>query len=142
MVTALTDSAPRERRTARPAIVAHPVEFTGSGREYFRVWIVNLLLSIVTLGLYTPWARRRTAQYFFGHTLVAGSPLEFTAQQRRMVVGFLVVVLLTLAYKLAASTGQDVAVGLFILAGAVRLSLLDQALVQGDKGDHKLIWSR
>ena len=68
-------------------IGAHPLEFTGRGGEYFRVWIVNVLLSIVTLGFYTPWARRRTAQYFYSHTLVAGSPLEFTAQQRKMVWG-------------------------------------------------------
>ena len=99
-------------------IDAYPLEFTGSGGEYFRVWIVNVLLSIVTLGFYTPWARRRTAQYFYSHTLVAGSPLEFTAQQRRMVMGFLMLVLITLAYNIAARTGQDTAVGLFLLGGA------------------------
>ena len=99
-------------------IDAHPLEFTGSGGEYFRVWIVNVLLSIVTLGIYTPWARRRTAQYFYSHTLVAGSPLEFTAQQRKMVMGFVLLMLLTIAYNLAANTGQDTAVGLFLLAGA------------------------
>ena len=111
MFTALTDSAPRERRTARPAIVAYPVEFTGSGREYFRVWIVNLLLSIVTLGLYTPWARRRTAQYFYSHTHVAGSPLEFVAETRRMVFGFLAFAGLYLAYQMALETGQQLAAG-------------------------------
>ena len=100
-------------------IDAYPLEFTGSGGEYFRVWIVNVLLSIVTLGFYTPWARQRTAQYFYSHTLVAGSPLEFTAQQRRMVMGFALLVLITLAYNIAARTGQDTAVGLFLLGGAV-----------------------
>ena len=100
-------------------IDAYPLEFTGSGGEYFRVWIVNVLLSIVTLGFYTPWARKRTAQYFYSHTLVAGSPLEFTAQQRRMVMGFALLVLITLAYNIAARTGQDTAVGLFLLGGAV-----------------------
>lgn len=99
-------------------IDAHPIEFTGSGGEYFRVWIVNVLLSIITLGIYTPWARRRTAQYFYSHTLVAGSPLEFTAQQRKMVMGFVLLMLLTIAYNIAARTGQDVAVGLFLLTGA------------------------
>ena len=99
-------------------IDAHPVEFTGSGGEYFRVWIVNVLLSIVTLGIYTPWARRRTAQYFYSHTLVAGSPLEFTAQQRKMVMGFVMLMLLTIAYNIAVRTGQDTAVGLFLLTGA------------------------
>ena len=94
------------------------LEFSGSGGEFFRVWIVNLLLTIVTLGFYTPFARRRTAQYFYSHTLVADSPLEFTAQQRKMVFGFLLLVVIYLAFKLAADTGQDTAVALFLLAGA------------------------
>ncbi|MES2608854.1 MAG: YjgN family protein [Pseudomonadota bacterium] len=100
-------------------IDAHPLEFTGSGGEYFRVWIVNVLLTILTLGVYTPWARRRTAQYFYGHTLVAGSPLEFTAQQGRMVKGFIVLVMISIAYQIAVNTGQDTAVGVFLLAGAL-----------------------
>ena len=65
------------------AINAHPIVYTGTGGEYFRVWVVNVLLTIVTLSLYTPWARRRTAQYFYSHTQVLGSPLEFAAEQRR-----------------------------------------------------------
>ncbi|MBT9443741.1 MAG: DUF898 domain-containing protein [Acidovorax sp.] len=105
-------------------IDAHPMEFTGSGGEYFRVWIVNVLLSIVTLGIYTPWARRRTAQYFYSHTLVAGSPLEFTAQQRKMVMGFVLLMLITLAYNIAANTGQDAAVGVLLLTGAVLSPLI------------------
>ena len=105
-------------------IDAHPMEFTGSGGEYFRVWIVNVLLSIITLGIYTPWARRRTAQYFYSHTLVAGSPLEFTAQQRKMVMGFVLLMLITLAYNIAANTGQDAAVGVLLLTGAVLSPLI------------------
>ena len=99
-------------------IEAYPMEFTGSGGEYFRVWIVNVLLGIVTLGFYTPWARRRTAMYFYGHSLVAHSPLEFTAQQRKMVLGFVLLALISIAYQIAAKTGQDLAVGLMLLAGA------------------------
>ncbi len=99
-------------------IEAYPMEFTGSGAEYFRVWIVNVLLGIVTLGFYTPWARRRTAMYFYGHSMVAHSPLEFTAQQRKMVLGFVLLALISVAYQIAAKTGQDLAVGLMLLAGA------------------------
>jgi uncharacterized membrane protein YjgN (DUF898 family) len=114
------DSAAGPMSTFMPQnIDAHPLEFTGSGGEYFRVWIVNVLLSIITLGIYTPWARRRTAQYFYSHTMVAGSPLEFTAQQRKMVMGFVLLMLITLAYNIAANTGQDTAVGVFLLAGSV-----------------------
>jgi HAE1 family hydrophobic/amphiphilic exporter-1 len=33
-----------------------PLRFTGSGSEYFRIWIVNLLLTLVTLGIFS-WRR-------------------------------------------------------------------------------------
>ena len=91
-----------DTRGGGPGIEAFPLEFSGVRRRFFRVWIVNLLLTIVTLGFYTPFARRRTAQYFYSHTLVAGSPLEFTAQQRKMVFGFLLLVVIYVAFKLAA----------------------------------------
>ena len=45
----------------------HPVAFTASGSEYFRIWIVNLLLIIVTLGLYLPFAKARRLRYFYAN---------------------------------------------------------------------------
>ena len=104
--------------TQRHGITAYRLRFSGGGGEYFRVWIVNVLLSILTLGLYTPWARRRTARYFYDHTLIASSPLEFTAPLRKMVVSFILFALLYLAYKIAAETGQHNMVLFFIVAAA------------------------
>jgi uncharacterized membrane protein YjgN (DUF898 family) len=105
-------------RNTGTSIEAHKLAFSGSSGEYFRVWIVNVLLTIVTLGLYTPVARRRTARYFFDHTMVASSPLEFTGALRKMVFGFLIFVLLYMAYKIASQTGQTTAASIFILAAA------------------------
>ena len=102
----------------KPRIDAYPLDFTGTGSEFFRVWIVNVLLTVVTLGFYTPFARRRTAQYFYSHTLVASSPLEFTAQKKKMVVGFLILVVFYGAFQLAAETGQDSMVNFMMVAGA------------------------
>ena len=34
----------------------HTFIFTGKGWEYFLICLVNFLLSIITLGIYTPWA--------------------------------------------------------------------------------------
>ena len=118
------DPGARAIRPPSSGVEKHPVEFTGAGREYFRVWIVNVLLSIVTLGIYTPWARRRTAQYFYSHTQVAGSPLEFVAEQRRMVFGFLAFAALYLAYELASSTGQELAAGLLMFGFAALMPFL------------------
>lgn len=107
-----------DSRTQRHGIAAYRLRFSGTGGEYFRVWIVNVLLSIVTLGLYTPWARRRTARWFYDHTLIASSPLEFTAPLRKMVVSFILFALLYIAYKIAAETGQETMVLFFIVTAA------------------------
>ena len=74
---------------AAPAIESYRLRFSGDGGVYFGVWLVNLLLMVVTLGLFTPFARRRKIKYFYAHTVVAGSPLEFTGGLRRMFLGYL-----------------------------------------------------
>ena len=111
-----SNSAPDDAEIA-DTIGHHPIQFTGDGGEYFRVWIVNVLLGIVTLGLYTPWARRRTVKYFYSHTEVADGPLEFTAKTRSMVVGFLLLAVIYIAINVASETGQHLVVGLAMLAG-------------------------
>jgi uncharacterized membrane protein YjgN (DUF898 family) len=67
------------------------IEFTGSGSEYFRIWLVNLFLIIVTLGLYLPWAKVRRLRYFYGNTVVDGEPLGFHGDPKKMFKGFLLV---------------------------------------------------
>lgn len=46
------------------AIRREAITFSATGSEYFRIWIVNLLLSIVTLGIYSAWAKVRRNRYF------------------------------------------------------------------------------
>lgn len=106
---------------ARPSgeIEAWRLGFTGDGGVYFGVWIVNVLLTIVTLGLFTPWARRRTIKYFYGHTLVADSPLEFTAGIRGMVFGFLLLAAFYIALNVASNTGQHIVYFAIVTGGAV-----------------------
>ena len=58
---------------------SEPVVFTGQGSEFFGIWIVNLLLMVVTLGFYAPWAKVRTLQYFYGHTQIDGSSFQYLA---------------------------------------------------------------
>lgn len=94
---------------ASTARETYRLKFTGDGGVYMGVWLVNLLLTVVTLALYTPVARRRTLKYFYAHTVVAGSPLEFTGGLRRMVFGFLLFFGWYVAYSLAINTEQDIA---------------------------------
>ena len=78
-----------------------PIRFTASGSEYFRIWIVNLLLTLVTLGLYHPWAKVRRLRYFYGNTWVGEHALDFHGDPRRMLRGTLLMGLLFIAYSVA-----------------------------------------
>lgn len=78
------------RIPAVPQTTEHPFEFHGDASEYFRIWIVNLALSIVTLGVYSAWAKVRTQRYFYGNTRVAGAPFEYLAQPLPILKGRLI----------------------------------------------------
>ncbi len=47
-----------------------PVIFQGKAREYFGIWIVNLMLSLLTFGIYSAWAKVRKKKYFYNNTLI------------------------------------------------------------------------
>ncbi|GHG18932.1 hypothetical protein CBQ26_06520 [Deinococcus indicus] len=89
---------------AAPVVTTYPVSFTGSAGEYFRLWIVNAALTVVTLGLYLPWARVRNRQYFYGHTWVDGHNFEYRADPRRLLRSYLLVGALFLAYVLTSES--------------------------------------
>lgn len=64
--------------------------FKGTPFEYFRIWIVNLTLTVLTLGLYSPWAKVRTKRYFYRNTYLAGHSFEYTGDPKRILLGRLI----------------------------------------------------
>lgn len=64
-----------------------PFEFRGNASEFFGIWIVNLLLSILTLGIYSAWAKVRTKRYFYGNTFVDDSAFEYHATPIQILIG-------------------------------------------------------
>ncbi|MBB5571527.1 MULTISPECIES: YjgN family protein [Rhizobium] len=65
--------------------------FTGSSKEYFGIWIVNILLTIVTLGIYSAWAKVRRNRYFYGNTVLLGHTFEYHAKGKQILIGRLIV---------------------------------------------------
>jgi uncharacterized membrane protein YjgN (DUF898 family) len=80
--------------TANAPVKRHPVEFTAHAGEYFRIWIVNLALTIVTLGIYSAWAKVRKRRYFYGHTRIDGESFEYRASPLAILKGRLIAVAL------------------------------------------------
>ena len=105
------------------------VEFTGSGSEYFRIWLVNLLLSIVTLSLYRPFAKARRLAYFHGNTLVGGQPLGFHGDPWKMLRGYLLMVLFGVVY-FASGRFSPIAAGVAFVCFALLWPALWRASLQ------------
>lgn len=65
----------------------HQLQFHGKTGEYFKIWIVNIALSIVTLGIYSAWAKVRTRKYFYNNTLLINSPFDYLADPVKILKG-------------------------------------------------------
>jgi len=79
--------------------VPQRLRFSGTGSGYFGIWIVNLLLTIVTLGIYSAWAKVRRLQYFYRHTELAGSSFDFHGSPVRILIGRILALALLLLYN-------------------------------------------
>jgi uncharacterized membrane protein YjgN (DUF898 family) len=99
-----------------PPPVDYRLEFRGTAREYFGIWIVNMLLKIVTLGFYTAWAKVRQRRYFAGTTLLAGEPFEYLAEPKALFRGWLIAVAAVVTYTVSSrySPRLAIVVGLLI----------------------------
>lgn len=104
------------------------LEFTGSGSEYFRIWIVNLLLILVTLGLYFPWAKVRRLRYFYGNTQLDGDPFDFHGDPRKMAKGFLLMGVLFALYSLAAEFSPSARLAALLIVVGLGPALLKSSL--------------
>lgn len=81
------------------------LQFTGSGSEYFRIWIVNLLLSIVTLGFYSAWAKVRREQYFHRNLQLAGAAFAYHGEPWAILKGRGIALAALMGLSLAQSMG-------------------------------------
>ena len=72
--------------------------FSGKGSEYFGIWIVNLILTILTLGIYSAWAKVRRMQYFYRNTHLNESSFDYHGTAIAILKGRLIAVGLFAAY--------------------------------------------
>jgi uncharacterized membrane protein YjgN (DUF898 family) len=80
-----------------------PIVFQGKTSEYFGIWIVNLLLSIVTLGIYSAWAKVRRKKYFYNNTLIENVGFDYHAKPISILKGRIIAVVFFAGYGMSAS---------------------------------------
>ncbi|MFU2509422.1 YjgN family protein [Pseudoalteromonas sp. ASV78] len=76
------------------------VQFGGQAGEFFGIWIVNILLSILTLGIYSAWAKVRTYRYFYSNTRIDGHSFDYLATPIQILKGRILAVVVFVIYSL------------------------------------------
>ncbi len=91
-------------------------QFTGNSHEYFRIWIVNTLLTILTLGIYSAWAKVRKQRYFYSNTLLQDEPFDYLADPVKILKGRLLVLVIFAVYAFIAAANPILGILLTLLA--------------------------
>ncbi len=65
----------------------HRFSFTGTTAEYFKIWFVNIALTILTFGIYGPWAKVRRERYLLNHTFLGSVSFDYTADPIKILKG-------------------------------------------------------
>lgn len=91
-----------------------PFRFTGTARQYFGIWIVNLLLTILTLGVYAAWAKVRTKRYFYGNTVLDGTTFDYLAKPITILKGWAVAITVLIVYNIVTGLYPITAIPLSI----------------------------
>ena len=104
------------------------LQFRGSAGEYFRIWIVNLCLTVLTLGIYSAWAKVRRKRYFYGSTLLQGSAFEYAGNPVAILKGRLLVFGVFAIYSVAQRTLPLLSIAMLLLILAFLPWIIQRAL--------------
>src|SRR3954469_23066728 len=121
---------PANTTAPAPPVIRAPeqLRFTGSGASYFGIWIVNLLLTIVTLGIYFAWAKVRRLQYFYRHTELAGTGFDFHGSPKRILLGRGIAFVMLVAYNMSVRLHSIWTLAVILVLAAILPWLLRNSL--------------
>lgn len=118
-LTVIDDPFPAsELERNRPVYMGRQFRFRfhGKAMEYFGIWIVNIVLTVLTLSLYAPWAKVRRLRYFYNNTEFFQRFFDFTGVPSKILVGRLIALGIWGLFALASYLEMKIAAfgGLFI----------------------------
>lgn len=91
------------------------LEFCGDGTEYFKIWIVNVVLTILTLGIYSAWAKVRNKRYFYSNMFLDGHHFEYLAKPITILKSRIIAVIALAIYLGASNFYPMVGIGMMLV---------------------------
>jgi uncharacterized membrane protein YjgN (DUF898 family) len=79
--------------TNHQEVDSNEFRFNGKGSQLLGIMLLNTLLSIITFGIYYPWARVNRLKFFWENAELNGSPFVFHGTGKELFKGFIKVLL-------------------------------------------------
>src|SRR5262245_2079042 len=95
----------------------------------FRIVVRNLVLTVLTLGIYRFWAKTNIRRYMWRQVTVGEDALEYTGTGKELVMGFLIVMAILTPFALAYAVAQQILFGNPIGAGLLQVFYLSALIV-------------
>ncbi|MBM3635844.1 MAG: DUF898 domain-containing protein [Alphaproteobacteria bacterium] len=90
----------RVSQSASPEFREHSFVFSGGTFTYFKIWIINVLLSIITIRIYSAWAKVRRLRYFYQNITLDGYHFDYHAELVKILIGRFIVVGTLILYNI------------------------------------------
>jgi uncharacterized membrane protein YjgN (DUF898 family) len=97
---------------------SYKLGYNGKGKDFFCIIIINWLLTAITFGFYSSWAKAKTLQYLYGTTTLNGDNFSFHGTGKEMFKGYMKLILIFLVLLVICGSliyFDMIALGLFIL---------------------------
>src|SRR5262249_37803450 len=83
---------------SKPKLPVSRLKWTGKVSELYRIFFLNIVLSILTLGFYRFWGKARMRRYIASHILLDGKAFEYTGTGKQLLSGSVKTILLVVAF--------------------------------------------
>jgi uncharacterized membrane protein YjgN (DUF898 family) len=103
------------------------LDYHGKHGEIFRLHIMNLLMNIITIGIYSFWGKTRIRRYMTSHITIQKDRFEYTGTGKELLIGWLkaLVIFLPLIICMSIPVVNLIAIPIFlgILSIAIYLAM-------------------
>lgn len=99
------------------------VAYHGKAGQVFRLHIMNLLMNIITLGVYSFWGKTRIRRYMTSHVSISGDRFEYTGTGKELLVGWLKAMVIFLPLLICMSIPGVNILGIFAFLAIFSVAL-------------------
>jgi len=110
-----------------------PFVFSGTGFGYCKIWLVNILVSVLSAGILLPWAQVRSMRYFYQHTQLDHTEFYYKAHPLRIYLAQLTFI----AYLFALAYGFLLSLPIFLIGVLIFLLALPFYWLKRNYFEHK-----